>query len=278
MNGGISVYIQTRNFGYNKTFIALFEDGRCNRSPRTHQMSEIQCVLKGSYYITVDGVTRLAKAGDIAVIAPFRIHSAKAAEPDSKLWICALANDFVSDFISNERVAYGTESVFTPSYALFEYVKENMVDTLETVASAENNNPLFYKVKAVAYSIFEAYTSAIPQHHTEVKTYALASIMLYLNEHFRERVTRKSVAAAVGYSPHYVSHCIESLPDMSLRKLVNSLRIEYAKKLLVSTDRSVIDIALDSGFLNERSFYRVFAEIDGSSPNSYRKTVKGAAR
>ena len=125
------MYIQTRNFGYNKTFIALYEDGRCNRSPRTHQMSEIQCVIKGSYYITVDGVTRLAKAGDMAVIAPFRIHSVRAAETDSRLWICALTNDFVSDFISNERLfTSGTESVFTPSTALFEHVKENMVDTL----------------------------------------------------------------------------------------------------------------------------------------------------
>jgi len=224
------MYIQTRNFGYKKSVITLFEDENCNRIPRTHQFSEIQCVLKGSFYVTVDGKTTLAKEGDIAVITPFRVHGVKAAEPESKLWICAFANDFVSDFISNElSLEPKTKSVYTPPRELFDYVKLNMFDTSEKVLTLENDKMRFHKAKAIIYAVFENYMSVIPQKPVQVKNYALATLLLYLNEHFKEDITRKSVCKAIGYNESYISHCIEILPDMNFRKLLNSLRVEHGK-------------------------------------------------
>lgn len=265
------MYIQTRNFGYKKSIITVYEDENCNRITRTHQFSEIQCVLKGSFHITVDGETTLAKEGDIAVITPFRVHSVKAAEPGSKLWICGFANDFVSDFISNElSFEPKTKSVYTPPRELFEYVKLNMIDTGEKVISLENDKAVFHQIKAIIYAVFANYMSLIPQKPVEVKNYALATLLLYLNEHFKEDITRKSVCNAIGYSQSYISHCIEILPDMNFRKLLNSLRVEHAKKLLSSTDFSILKIALDCGFQNDRTFYRAFYEIEGISPGDYR--------
>ncbi len=269
------MYIQTRNFGYKQSIITVFEDENCNRTPRTHQFSEIQCVLEGSFYITVDGVTTLAKKGDIAVITPFRIHGVKAAEPESKLWICGFANDFVSDFISNEMsFESNTKSVYTPPRELFEYIKINMIDTGEKVVSLENDKATFHKIKAIIYSVFESYTAVIPQKPVEVKNYALATLLLYLNEHFKDDITRKSVCDAICYSESYISHCIEILPNMNFRKLLNSLRVEYSKKLLSSTDYGILKIALECGFRNDRTFYRAFYEIEGISPGKFRKNQK----
>lgn len=272
---GEDMYIQTRNFGYNKSTITVYEDENCNRIPRTHQFSEIQCVMEGSFYISVDGKTTIARKGDIAVITPFRVHGVKAAEKGSKLWICGVSNDFISDFISNElSFAPGTASVFTPQSELFEYVKINMIDTGEKVITLEDNKALYHKIKAVIYAVFESYMSIIPQKPVEIKNYALASLLLYLNEHFKENITRDSVCAAIGYNKSYLSHCIEVLPNMNFRKLLNSLRVEHAKNLLASTDFGILKIALECGFQNDRTFYRAFFEIEGLSPGEYRTKVK----
>lgn len=269
------MFIQTRNFGYKKSAITLFEDENCNRIPRTHQFSEIQCVLKGSFYINVDGENVLAKEGDIAVITPFRVHGVKAAEKGSELWICAFSNDFISDFISGElSFSPGTKSVYTPPRELFDYVKLNMIDMQEKVVSLENDKATFHKIKSIAYAVFESYMSLIPQKPVEIKNYALASLLLYLNEHFREDITRESVCAAIGYSQSYISHCIEILPNMNFRKLLNSLRVEHAKKLLSSTDFNILKIALECGFQNDRTFYRAFYEIEGILPGEYRSKSK----
>ena len=55
------MFIQTRNFGVKKAFISLFEDENCNRIPRTHQYSEIQCVISGSFYILRQSLIKLIK-------------------------------------------------------------------------------------------------------------------------------------------------------------------------------------------------------------------------
>ena len=68
------------------------------------------------------------------------------------------------------------------------------------------------------------------------------------------------------------------LPDMTFSKLVGSLRIEHAKKLLVSTDYSMLEIALESGFSTDRTFYRVFTEFEGISPGDYRKLNKKTSK
>jgi len=265
------MYIQTRNFGYKKSIITVYENENCNRIPRTHQFSEIQVVLSGSFYVSVDGETTLAKEGDIAVITPFRVHGVRAAEKGSRLWICAFSNDFISDFISNElSFAPGTRGVYTPPKELFDYIRLGMTDTGEKVISLESDKPLFHRIKAVIYSVFESYLSVIPQKPVEVKNYALARLLLYLNEHFKENLTRAEVCAAIGYSQSYISHCIEVLPNMSFRRLLNSLRIEHAKQLLSTTDYGMLNIALECGFQNDRSFYRAFCEIEGITPGEYR--------
>ena len=269
------MFIQTRNFGVKKAFISLYEDENCHRTPRTHQYSEIQCVIEGSFFITVDGATKLAKKGDVAIITPFRVHGVTAAEPNSRLWICALANEFISDFISNENAMLSDEFLFTPSPSLFSYVCENAYDGKEKVVNAENNDTLYKRIKAIAYALFESFTSSVPQTSSATKTNALAKVLLYLNEHFKnEDITRESVAKAIGYTPTYISHCISVLPDMSFAKLLNSLRIEYAKKLLVSTDYNITGIALESGFATDRSFYRAFMALEGIAPGEYRSKTK----
>ena len=132
----------------------------------------------------------------------------------------------------------------------------------------------FRKMKALAYAVFENYTSLIPAEPTEVKNYCLAKALLYLTEHFKEDLTRASVAAAIGYSESHISHSIEILPNMNFRRLLNSLRVEYAKKLLVSTDDGILKIALECGFHNDRSYSRAFLDIEGISPGEYRQRYR----
>ena len=52
--------------------------------------------------------------------------------------------------------------------------------------------------------------------------------------------------------------------------LVNSLRVDVAKELLVDTDMKIIDIGKECGYNNEKSFYRAFRSITDTTPREYR--------
>ncbi|MBO5912812.1 MAG: helix-turn-helix transcriptional regulator, partial [Clostridia bacterium] len=52
---------------------------------------------------------------------------------------------------------------------------------------------------------------------------------------------------------------------------VNRLRLNYAKNLLLSSEKSIIDVALDSGFENVTYFNRCFKQESGLTPTEFRR-------
>ena len=48
-------------------------------------------------------------------------------------------------------------------------------------------------------------------------------------------------------------------------------KLEHARRLLIQTDKQIIDVVLESGFTNVTHFDRVFKEYIGTSPIKYRK-------
>lgn len=61
---------------------------------------------------------------------------------------------------------------------------------------------------------------------------------------------------------------------MNLNYLVNSFRADHAKTLLSTTKIKILDIALDCGYANERSFYRAFFSVTGMTPGQYRRSKR----
>ena len=284
------MYVTIQNFGFNNAVKCFIADGEYDFPTRIHQFAEIQFILEGGVELTSDGKNESLRAGDIIVISPFKPHSFKT-KPGTKRWILIPSSNFISDFVSGNRALINGERCgFTASDGLSLFIRENLFDMGDKVVDLEANDRLTMKIKALAYAILNEYTEKVPQITSEIKNNALASIILYIAENFRENLTRASVGVALGYSPSYISHVIEYLPDTSFSSLLNSLRVEYAKKLLsdkraipsstaakgAKTSHalplpsfSMLDIALECGFGSERSFYRIFKAHTGYSPKSY---------
>lgn len=79
------------------------------------------------------------------------------------------------------------------------------------------------------------------------------------------------VADHLGKSTYYVSRLIKSNLNISYIDYVSSLRLSYAKKLLVETDMTVERIVREIGYLNVPSFHKKFKKNVGVAPLEYRK-------
>ena len=96
-------------------------------------------------------------------------------------------------------------------------------------------------------------------------------MLLYMTEHFTEDLNQERLGEALGYSPKYVSNCFAPLSSIGFRGILNSMRVEYAKHLLVSTRGSNVNVALECGFSSVSRFHQVFREMVGISPKEYRR-------
>ena len=75
-----------------------------------------------------------------------------------------------------------------------------------------------------------------------------------------------------GKSREHVSRQVHL--NMTPTDFINSLRINYAKNLLVLSNDPIIQICYKSGFENLNYFYKVFKKIVGNTPVNYRVFYK----
>lgn len=92
----------------------------------------------------------------------------------------------------------------------------------------------------------------------------------YMHENYCRKMTLTEVAENTYVSQWHLSKLLNRHTGQSFSELVNSIRIEEAKKLLTDPSLRIGDVAEQVGFLDMAHFSRVFKKITGMSANEYR--------
>ena len=94
---------------------------------------------------------------------------------------------------------------------------------------------------------------------------------LYFRENLNANVNIEQVATDLNVGYSYFRQMFRKYTGISPTQYHLSLRIQKAKDLLVSTDQSFKEIAIDLGFESYFYFSRIFKDKTGKSPMEFRK-------
>ena len=72
-------------------------------------------------------------------------------------------------------------------------------------------------------------------------------------------------------SPQYISQLFKSEIGVNFLAYLTNIRMEQAKKLLLTTSLSIADVAQQSGYGDYRVFTKVFRKSEGITPSQYRQ-------
>jgi len=86
----------------------------------------------------------------------------------------------------------------------------------------------------------------------------MEQILHYLAEHYGEEISVDDIARAVRLHPKYLLILFRRTCRMTLWEYVVRLRLAHAQRLLLTTDRTVTDLALEAGFNSLSAFYHAF--------------------
>lgn len=89
--------------------------------------------------------------------------------------------------------------------------------------------------------------------------------------HLNPMITLPDLARAVGAKPGHLSQTLNQHMGTSFFELINHHRILEAKRLLLTCEDTILDIAYRVGFNSRSSFYKCFRDICGMSPSRYRQ-------
>lgn len=99
---------------------------------------------------------------------------------------------------------------------------------------------------------------------------AIDQIFCYINDNFNRDISIEMVAEHVGLSYSHVRKLFKDKTGKNILDYINSLRIEKAKELLVTTSLTVSEIAETVGYSGTQGFLRNFRKKAGVTPTEYR--------
>lgn len=99
----------------------------------------------------------------------------------------------------------------------------------------------------------------------------LAPVARFIEEHYAEPISMADMAAMAGVSATQFNRRFQQLLRMTPMKYLRTVRIQVAQKLLTATSKSLVEIAMETGYADQSHFGKKFQEITGMTPGAYRK-------
>ena len=107
----------------------------------------------------------------------------------------------------------------------------------------------------------------------KTKEYLVA--LEYIEEHYQEQIGLKQIADLVGMNTYYFSAYFKKNTGENFKDYLRKVRLEHAVSLMISTDKSVTEVAQAVGYPDVRTFSDVFQRVYNEKPSSYIKRVRG---
>jgi len=81
----------------------------------------------------------------------------------------------------------------------------------------------------------------------------------------------KDYAQKLGFTTKTLNNIVQSIVNKSAKSVIDEIAIMQIKRLLISTNQSVKEIAYTSGFEDSTNFFKYFKKHVGTSPEAFRQ-------
>ena len=164
-----------------------------------------------------------------------------------------------------------TAFVIVSGYDDFSYCREALrLQITDYILKPVNYEEFGTCIDNLKISLFERRVSSAAEPEKQEER-AITGITRYLQEHLAEEISLSVLAEQFHLNPQYISQLFKSEIGVNFLVYLTNIRMEKAKKLLLSTALSIAEVAEQSGYGDYRVFTKVFKKSEGITPSQYRR-------
>ena len=222
--------------------------------PHFHNSIEIWVVKSGSVFTNINGEIYELFAGDIAFIDKFTPHTGgfcKVGDEAPEYYVLVASSSYLISlgWLERETMPPVTRK------------KEGFDDLLRMVewnfAQSENMNT---EMKTGFVTMLVGYMQkycGVCERKAESYNRLVVNILMYLNEHYKERISLKILSRKFGYELTYLSRTFNRYAGMNLREYINRLRIsEINRRRKTEPNTPLYKICEECGYENMPTYFR----------------------
>lgn len=261
-----------------------------------HEFIQINYVVGGEAIHYINGKEHTVGSGDIFVIPPMVEHRIIKKE-NSTAEIFEL--EFAPEFVFKDNKGKGVDTAedvivnfayispflvkkedvkpkFTLGILIRRRVEEMLVEALDEYVSRKSSYEAMLSsiISRVLITVGREYEESVIDvgisQLFKAQKENISRAIEYINNNYFEPLTINEVANKYYISASYFKRLFKYFTSKTFVEYVTELRITNAVELLVKTDHTITDIAMNVGFNNVNHFNRVFKSKMGVSPLQYR--------
>ncbi len=274
-------------FKFEQWGIACYS-GDANIMQRIHSHCEIELNWVTSGYVKYQfSDTEIEfHSGKLYIFNGIRPHQLIYASPRAKLnWITipsehifnwTLSEDFVNHLANCDLLVDDNSKEFTRDQFRFERwsedIAENNIKSLDILLLEIRCRLKRLLIKDDSYRVIKEHTNKKMSIVPPKKASNLVSRMQgYILKNLFRKISMEELARAVGLNPNYATTIFRKEVGQTPTGFILAKRIDYVQFLLITTNKPILDIALDAGFGSLSRFYDAFNRSVGIPPLEYRK-------
>jgi len=119
--------------------------------------------------------------------------------------------------------------------------------------------------------IFINRVSATKHNKKKIK---VRKIIDYIDQNFTRRLTSKEIARVANISTSRCLHLFKEETGMSFSDYVKKLRVDYGIYLILNTDMSLANCAIELGFFDQTHFTKTFKQVENMTPSQFKRRYK----
>jgi AraC-like DNA-binding protein len=252
-----------------------------------HDFLELSYVIEGTGSESINDVNHEMRTGTFTFVLPYQVHEI-FTDPGQKLVLynCMFSMDLLMESGSDPGLSgLLGEMTALPAYVQLHGQDQQMMLALLEEMFQEYNGTERYRQTLLKGKLKEVLIrfdrhrwkhaplteeEAIPLHGAKTH-HSVWPIIHYIHRNYQEELALSDLASKFAMSASRISEVIKQTTGQTFVHFLHDLRLRHACSLLVSTEMSVTEIALEVGYGSYKTFSRIFRESKGIVPKDYRK-------
>ena len=259
--------------------VRLFATPIKNSTFHWHNEYEMFGVLKGEVGIRVESESVTLRQGGVLLLNPRVIHAIQSMDDEKNL--CMILQMSPSLFEAQEHedcdirfYLDSTRADEAPECGYGHFYKKLAELVYETVR--EDRHAAFRIRAGVCVLIadlfdYVAYDRCFQDPVAQNQQELAVSVIDYLDQHLTDDKALESVCRQFGLSRKTLDRLLKGMTGFTAKEMMETLRVEHAKTLLKNTEKNMNYVLDSCGFGSEKTFYRVFHQKTGLTPNEFRR-------
>lgn len=241
-------------------------------SSHYHEFYEIYYLESGQRYHLINDNLYLIDAGQFLLFEPYVLHHSFGEDnvPFCRLLIYFRENEIISNEL--RQTLLGS----TGAYKLQQNESKQFYQ-LANMINVEKQDPQQYSSEYCQSLLNTMLIILFKNKREKVKQAQrnkITDVISYINANYMNNLTIENIASHFYISPFHLCREFKQYTNSTIVQYINKTRIIHAQRLLYSTDISITDICISTGFSSTSHFGRVFKKVTSFTPSEWRKRGK----